>query len=238
MSETASLFVEEISIPSKAKQNPTLHAGLVEQVREMVIEGELEPGAKVSERILCQRFNVSRTPLREAIKTLASEGWLEILPHKGARVTQLKEEDVDKIFPIMGALEALSGELACANLTEEQYAEIQALHYQMVLHHTRRELTPYFRVNQEIHEKILEAAANPILLQMYRTLAGRIRRARYIANMSEERWSQAVAEHEDILSALLARDGHSLAAVLRRHLNNKCETVKVHLRNEATNKAP
>jgi len=234
MSETATLFIEEISISSEAKQNPTLHADLVEQVRKMVVDGELEPGAKVSERILCQRFNVSRTPLREAIKTLASEGWLEILPHKGARVARLREEDVDQIFPIMGALEALSGELACANLNEEQYAEIQALHYQMILHHTRRELTSYFRVNQEIHEKILEAAANPILFQLYRTLAGRIRRARYVANMSGDRWSQAVAEHEEMLSALSARDGPTLAAVLRRHLSNKCETVKAHLRNEAT----
>ena len=93
------------------------------------------------------------------------------------------------MFPIMGALEALSGELACQNLTEDQYAEIQALHYQMVLHYTRRELKPYFQVNQEIHEKILSASANQLLLHMYQTLSGRIRRARYVANMSSKRWT-------------------------------------------------
>ena len=193
----------------------------------------MEPGAKVPERILCERFNVSRTPLREALKTLASEGWLEILPHKGARVTRLSEEDVNQMFPIMGALEALSGELACANLSEEQFAEIRALHYQMVLHYTRRELAPYFQINQLIHEKILAAAANPLLVQMYQTLSGRIRRARYVANMSEDRWAQAIEEHEEMLSALASRDGQSLANVLRRHLSNKCETVKAHLRQEA-----
>ena len=208
-------------------------ANLVERIRELVIEGDLEPGAKVPERILCERFNVSRTPLREALKTLASEGWLEILPHKGARVTRLSEEDVDQMFPIMGALEALSGELACANLSEEQFAEIRALHYQMVLHYTRRELAPYFQINQLIHEKILAAAANPLLVQMYQTLSGRIRRARYVANMSEDRWAQAIEEHEEMLSALASRDGQSLANVLRRHLSNKCETVKAHLRQEA-----
>ena len=152
---------------------------------------------------------------------------------RGARVARLTEDDVDQMFPIMGALEALSGELACENLTEEQFAEIQALHYQMVLHHTRRELAPYFQINQAIHEKILEAAANPLLLQMYQTLAGRIRRARYVANMSESRWSQAIAEHEEMLSALANRDGAGLADVLKRHLRNKCETVKAHLRQEA-----
>ena len=217
----------------RESDSSTLHADLVNQLRSLVIEGDLEPGAKVPERILCERFGVSRTPLREALKTLASEGLLELLPHRGARVARLTEDDVDQMFPIMGALEALSGELACENLTEEQFAEIQALHYQMVLHHTRRELAPYFQINQAIHEKILEAAANPLLLQMYQTLAGRIRRARYVANMSESRWSQAIAEHEEMLSALANRDGAGLADVLKRHLRNKCETVKAHLRQEA-----
>jgi DNA-binding GntR family transcriptional regulator len=231
MTDPAMSFGEK-TVEPKPASTLTLHADLVRKIRELVIEGDLEPGAKVPERILCERFGVSRTPLREALKTLASESLLELLPRRGARVAQLSEDDVNQMFPIMGALEALSGELACANLTAEKFAEIQALHYQMVLHHTRRELAPYFKVNQAIHEKILEAAANPLLLQMYQTLAGRIRRARYIANMSDERWSQAIAEHEEILTALSKRDAHGLADVLRRHLQNKCETVKTYLRAE------
>jgi len=217
---------------SKAADSSTLHGDLVANIRELIVEGDLEPGAKVPERVLCERYGVSRTPLREALKTLASEGLLELLPHRGARVARLTAEDVDQMFPIMGALEALSGELACQNLTEEQFAEIQALHYQMILHYTRRELKPYFLVNQEIHEKILAASANPLLLQMYQTLAGRIRRARYVANMSTERWTQAVKEHEEMLNALAERNGAALADVLKRHLSNKCETVKSHLESE------
>ena len=233
MSDIAVPITETAPTRAIEREPSTLHANLVALIRELVIEGDLKPGAKVPERILCERFNVSRTPLREALKTLASEGWLEILPHKGARVTRLSEEDVDQMFPIMGALEALSGELACANLSEEQFAEIRALHYQMVLHYTRRELAPYFEINQLIHEKILAAAANPLLVQVYQTLSGRIRRARYVANMSDNRWAQAIEEHEQMLSALASRDGQSLADVLRRHLSNKCETVKAHLRQEA-----
>ena len=116
MSDIAVPVLETAANQADEREPSTLHANLVERIRELVIEGDLEPGAKVPERILCERFNVSRTPLREALKTLASESWLEILPHKGARVTCLSEEDVDQMFPIMGALEALSGELACANL--------------------------------------------------------------------------------------------------------------------------
>ncbi len=228
MSDTVLPFAQPDS-ESRSSDGSTLHGNLVANIRELIVEGDLEPGAKVPERILSERYGVSRTPLREALKTLASEGLLELLPHRGARVARLTAEDVDQMFPIMGALEALSGELACQNLTEDQYAEIQALHYQMVLHYTRRELKPYFQVNQEIHEKILSASANQLLLHMYQTLSGRIRRARYVANMSSERWSQAVKEHEEMLDALAARNGTALADVLKRHLRNKCETVKSHL---------
>mgnify|MGYP001438699559 CR=1 FL=1 len=233
MSETVVSFARPVS-GAKASDNSTLHGDLVANIRELIVQGDLEPGAKVPERVLCERYSVSRTPLREALKTLASEGLLELLPHRGAWVAQLTANDVDQMFPIMGALEALSGELACQNLTEVQFAEIQALHFQMVLHYTRRQLKPYFQVNQEIHEKILSASANPLLLQMYQTLAGRIRRARYVANMSDERWTQAVKEHEEILNALSKRDGTALSDVLKRHLKNKCETVKSHLESENT----
>ncbi len=204
----------------------SLHDELVERLRELIVESTLEPGVRVPERELCERFAVSRTPLREALKVLASEGLLELLPHRGAQVTRLTAADLDEMFPVMGALEALAGELACARITEAELAEVRALHYQMVLHATRGELPEYFRLNQRIHEAIMAAARNPTLARLYRSLAGRIRRARYIANMSQARWDQAVAEHEAILAALERRDGAALGRVLKAHLQNKCETVK------------
>ncbi len=204
----------------------SLHHELVERLRELIVESTLEPGARVPERELCERFAVSRTPLREALKVLASEGLLELLPHRGAQVTRLTAADLDEMFPVMGALEALAGELACARITEAEMAEVRALHYQMVLHATRGELPEYFRLNQRIHEAIMAAARNPTLARLYRGLAGRVRRARYLANMSKARWSQAVAEHEAILAALERRDGAALGRVLKAHLQNKCETVK------------
>ena len=204
----------------------SLHDEMVERLRDLIVEGALEPGTRVPERELCARFAVSRTPLREALKVLASEGLLELLPHRGAQVTRLTAADLDEMFPVMGALEALGGELACAQITEAELAEIRALHYQMALHATRGELAEYFRLNQRIHEAIMAAARNPTLARLYRGLAGRVRRARYLANMSKPRWDQAVAEHEAILSALEKRDGAALGRVLKAHLQNKCETVK------------
>lgn len=204
----------------------SLHDELVNGLRDLIVEGEIPPESRVPERELCARFGVSRTPMREALKVLASEGLLTLLPNRGAQVVRLTTDDIDEMFPVMGALESLAGELACAHITEEEIAEIRALHYQMVLHYTRRELPDYFRLNQRIHERLLEIAGNATLARMYAGLAGRVRRARYIANMTAARWAQAVEEHEAILDALGNRDAARLGQILKAHLANKCETVK------------
>ncbi|HBT41103.1 MAG TPA: hypothetical protein DEB21_03450 [Rhodospirillaceae bacterium] len=162
---------------------------------------------------------------------------MELLPNRGARVARLTAADVDEMFPVMGALEALAGELACANASEADLAELRALHYQMALHHTRGERAEYFALNQKIHEKIMGSAGNDLLVAMYEGLAGRIRRARYISSITSQRWKQAMAEHEDMLAALEARDGKRLALVLRDHLQNKCEAVKEAIRREGNTDA-
>lgn len=202
------------------------YGDVVSGIRDLIIEGELTPGSRVPERILCERFGVSRTPLREALKVLASEGLIDLLPNRGARIVDLTEDDIEEMFQVMGALECLAGELAARTITEEDLAEIRALHYQMALHFTRGERMPYFRLNQQIHEKIFAASGNETLVKVYRGLSGRLRRARYIANISPTRWAEAVEEHERILAALEGRDGAMLGRILKDHLRKTCETVR------------
>src|SRR5262249_51164007 len=103
-------------------------------------------------------------------------------PRRGARIARLTEQDVEDMFQVMAALESLSGALACAHIGEVELAEIRALHYQMLAHYMRRQLPEYFKFNQAIHEAIMDAARNPVLKATYLALAGRIRRARYLAN--------------------------------------------------------
>ena len=215
-----------VSAPAEPIIRRTLHDELLERIRQMIIDGDLEPGDKVPEKELCERFGVSRTPLREALKVLASEGLVTLTPNRGAMIADLTLDDLEEAFPVMGALEALSGEMACANITDQELASIKQLHEKMVAHYEARELRPYFRTNQQIHELILAAAGNRTLSSLYRSLEGRIRQARYLANMSTTRWTQAVQEHERILKALEARDGAALAQILNSHLANKFETVK------------
>ncbi len=211
---------------SDSIQRRSLHDELVNRLRSLITEGELAPGIKIPERELCDRFGVSRTPLREALKVLASEGTVTLRPNRGAVVTALTLKELEEAFPVMGALEALSGEIACQHITDEELEEVQLLHDRMVSHWRRSEMQPYFRLNQKIHEAILEATRNETLKTAYRTLSGRLMRARYIANMSPERWAKAVAEHEARLAALKARDGAGLSQILKAHLANKLETVR------------
>lgn len=207
----------------------SLHDQIVEHLRDAIVSGDMAPGDKLNERRLCETLEVSRTPLREAIKVLSNEGLIRLTPRYGACVAPLTLDDLDEVFPIMGALEALSGELACARISDGEIEAVERLHARMLLHYERRELKPYFECNQKIHDAILEASRNPTLTTTLRGLGGRVRRARYFANMSEERWKTAVSEHGEILAALKARDAARLGPLLRRHLSNKLETVRAAL---------
>ncbi len=204
----------------------SLHQELAERVRELIITGELAPGKKVPERQLCEMFGVSRTPLREALKVLAADQFVVLQPNRGAWVNEITLEALDEVFPVMGALEALAGELACEKITDEEIDAICELHEVMLGHYKARRMPEYFEVNQEIHEAILAAARNQTLNLQYRSLAAQVRRARYLANMTDARWKQAIDEHEAIISCLKTRDGKRLADVLRTHLRHKLETVR------------
>lgn len=202
-----------------------LHETVIDQLRDLIVQGELMPETKLNERVLAEKLGTSRTPLREAIKFLASEGLVELLPNRGAVVAALKPEKMKEVFVVLGALEALAGDLACRNATEADIAEIRGLHYHMLAHHARGELAQYFRYNQQIHIKFMECAGNTTLAQVYRGLNAHVKRARYMANLSRERWDKAVKEHEDMLDALVRRDGARLQALLRDHLANKLVMV-------------
>lgn len=207
----------------------SLHEELVERLRGLIVEGTLAPGEKFPEKDLCAKFGVSRTPMREALKVLASDGLIVLEANRGAWVSKMTVAELSEIFPVLAVLEALSGELACAHIADDEIANIRAIHDEMCAHCSARNLVEYFRTNQEIHEAIIKAARNATLALQHRALAVRVRRARFVANISDERWRQAMEEHNSIIEALEARDGARLSVLLKRHLMNKFETVKKRL---------
>jgi DNA-binding GntR family transcriptional regulator len=198
-----------------------LHDEAAERLRELIRAGELESRARVNEFELAERFGVSRTPLREAIKILATEGLLELLPNRGARVASVSPEEVDEMMEVVAGLEATAADLACRVITDEEIASIEVKHLAMVEAWKRGDDPAYFILNREIHEAIMQASRNATLQGIYANLSGRIQRARYSAHKTPAQWKKAVGEHEQMIRLLKRRDGERLALVLRDHIRGK-----------------
>lgn len=197
----------------------SLHDEVTTRVRDMIVDGRLEPGAPIAELELARQLGISRTPLREALKVLASEGLVELLPRRGAVVKAFTPKDAQDMLALISLLEEHAGRLAC-NAGSAEIAAILELHERMRIHYERRERPEYFRLNQDIHNAIVRAAGNPTLTMLHGILRKRMRRIRYIGNQAPENWSAAMAEHEGIYEALRARDGPRLGRLLREHLDN------------------
>ena len=195
----------------------SLHDELLSRLRQMIIDGYLQPGDKVPERQLCEHFGVSRTPLREALKVLAAEGLIELAPNRGAMIAALDPDEADECQPISAAIEALSGELACELITDAEIEEIKALNEAMVADYEAGNLKGFFDKNRRVHQHIVAAAHNPILAGIYETLFFRIGRSRVKPSLPREVIAQAIAYHKDIIKALEDRQGARLADLLRRH---------------------
>ena len=219
------MSAEIISIPRAA-----LHEQVAHRLRQMLVENRIAPGAKLNERALSEVLNVSRTPLREAIKMLAAEGLVELLPNRGAIAVALSEADVRNTFEVMTGLEAQSGELAVQRITDAELTEIKAMHFEMLGAYTRRDLPGYYRLNAAIHSAINAAAKNPVLTATYRQVNARLQALRFRSNQNEDKWRDAVGEHERMVAALSARDPAAMRAVMSMHLAHKLETVIQQLR--------
>ncbi|KAB0679004.1 GntR family transcriptional regulator [Aureimonas leprariae] len=198
----------------------SLHDMIVDRLRDMIIEGELPAGSRLHEVQLGERLGISRTPLREAIKYLASEGLVELVPSRGASVKRFSPKDVADMLAVIARLEELAGELACRNAADEGIARVRRMHDEMIRCYGDGNRLDYYKLNQAIHTAIVELADNETLAAMQARLQMRLKRIRFIGHEGPENWAAAVAEHEQMIVALEARDGAKLASVLGRHLTN------------------
>jgi DNA-binding GntR family transcriptional regulator len=204
----------------------TLHEDVVSQLRDHIVEGHLDPGARIPERELCEKFGISRTPLREALKVLAAEGLIELLPNRGARVRQFTEADIRSLFEVLSGLDFVAGRLACERISDDMIAAIERMHLDMYTHYLRRELAEYFKLNQRIHQAIVDAAANPVLSANYANLNAVVRRLRYSANLANrDRLGDAMREHEAIIDALRRRAAAELGLLMFEHMKHKCDAI-------------
>lgn len=204
---------------------PTLHDQLVDRVRTLILEGQLAPQTRIHEGDLGRALGVSRTPLREALKVLASEGLIELVPGRGAIVKKLTATDVAEMLDVLTALETLAARLACRNATGAEIAALRHVHDEMMRCYEAGNRLDYYWRNQSIHAGLAQLSANALLATLHATLQARLRRIRFIGNEEPEQWRAAVAEHDEMIVALEARDADRLAGVVTRHLQETWKRV-------------
>ena len=181
------------------------HKDAVTLLREMILSGELAPGERLREVAISERLGMSRTPVREAFRTLAAEGLVELLPNRSVVVAELNESESIDVFAVLGTLEALAGQLACQRMTPEQMDALEKLQRELEEHFQNLDRPGYIRANRAIHELMVEASNNSSLILAWRLILPRAERARSVNTLDRNRWATAVAEHRKIFSALAAR---------------------------------
>jgi DNA-binding GntR family transcriptional regulator len=195
-----------------------LHETVVERLRDMIVEGELASGERLHDANLARILQVSRTPIREATKLLATEGLVDLLPGRGARVSELSIDDILDLFEAIAGVERHACELAAERMSGRDLDKLQRAHKRMARHHSAGERQPYFKLNHEIHLGIVAASKNATLQAIHASLMSRARRARYAALASQARWIEAMGEHEQIMAALMARDARRAGEIKRQHV--------------------
>lgn len=191
---------------------------LREDIEEMIAVGELTPGQHLDETELAARFDVSRTPIREALIQLASMGVVVIRPRRGAIVANLGPQQLVEMFEVMSELEATCGRLAARRMTVEEQQALQAAHQACKEALEAQEPDAYYYKNEAFHEAIYAGSHNQFLIEQARSLYRRLRPYRRLQLRVRNRLSNSYAEHDGVVQAILAGDGEKAAQLLREHV--------------------
>jgi DNA-binding GntR family transcriptional regulator len=195
-----------------------LHDKAAARMRLLIVRGDLAPGQPLLEADLSDALGISRTPLREALKQLASEGLVELRLNRSAIVAPIRAAELAELFEAVSAIERCAAELAAVRMNERDIERLEAMQQRIEAHHDRGELRDYFEANQQIHGAIVGFAGNSVLKATHDMLMPRAERARFLALSVSGRWDESVHEHREILAALRARDATRAGALLGHHV--------------------
>jgi DNA-binding GntR family transcriptional regulator len=204
-------------------------AGLYEQaatrLRLLIVRGDLAPGQPLLEADLSDALGVSRTPLREALKQLASEGLVELRLNRSAIVAPLRRDELVELFEALGGIERCAAELAATRMVARDVEQLETMQGRIEWHHSRGEMRDYFEINQQIHRAIVGFARNSVLKATHDALLPRAERARFFGLSVLGRWEESVRDHQEILDALKARDAGRAGQLLGHHVQRTGEVV-------------
>ncbi|MDO9359310.1 MAG: GntR family transcriptional regulator [Polaromonas sp.] len=212
----------------------SLHQEVAATLREQIFAGVLAPGSFLDEVVLCERLEISRTPLREALKVLTAEGLLRHEPRRGCFVSEVTEKDLDDIFPVIALLEGRCAYEAARNASDADLVALTTLHERLNAHAEAGRINDYYETNFAIHEAIIALADNRWLAMAIADLRKILKLARSQQLHAPGRLAQSLSEHMAVFAALKARDSEGADAAMRTHLTRQREALRELARNERT----
>ena len=184
-----------------------------------ILSGRLPPGSRLEETELSERFECSRTPIREALRQLASEALITMRPRQPAMVAALSARKLLEMFQVMAELEGLCARLAARRVSQAWGKEISEIHHKLISAGETGDINLFYDVNQEFHEAIYEASRNAFLADQTRKLRNQVAAYRRRVTRMPNRIADTVREHEAIMQAILAHDPERAHSTMRDHVN-------------------
>ena len=203
-----------------------LYEDVADRLREQIFSKLLSPGSWLDEQSLANEFGISRTPMREAIKVLASEGLVTIKMRRGAYVTEVAKTDLEQIFTILSLLEGQAAKETAIKATEAELNQLDDLHHRLEKAAADRDLEQFFEINVKFHELIQEIAGNKWMNGVIADLRKVLKLHRKDSLTSTDRLQNSLVEHREILRALLKRDEQAAEIAMRIHLARGLEAVR------------
>ena len=200
-----------------------LYEEVAELLRQRIFRRELEPGAWIDEVRIAEEYGISRTPLREALKVLAAEGLVTMKVRRGAYVTEVSEQDLSEVYHLLSLLESDAAGVVAARATDEELLELQALHAELAAAVKRRD--DFFAINERFHMRLLEIAGNRWRNQMVQDLRKVMKLNRHNSLFKTGRLQESLAEHQQLMDALVQRDAPGATARMQEHFRNGLEAA-------------
>jgi len=206
--------------------NRALYVDVADRLREQIFSKQLEPGSWLDEQSLALQFGISRTPMREAIKVLASEGLVTIKMRRGAYVTEINHGDLEQIFTILSLLEGQAAKETATKATELELTRLDDMHHRLEKAAADRDIEQFFDINVKFHELIQEIAGNRWMNGVVDDLRKVLKLHRRDSLTSTGRLQNSLLEHREILQAILKRDSVAAEIAMRKHLARGLEAVQ------------
>jgi len=210
----------------KVIKKKTLHEEIANNLRELIMSGELQEGDKIKEDELCSSMGISKTPLREALRVLSVEGLIRLVPNRGSFVSTPTFEEIREMFDVMSVLEGVCARAAAEKMGAKDLATLEKLHERLEENYRRKAQREYIRINNQYHAFVQELAGNRTLNQIVNGLRQKILLYRYQSLNLPERFAQSIQEHRDLLEAFRKKDPKKAETLMRRHLKKQCDALE------------